>query len=194
MAESDDLERLLPKCWPKLVRRALVLACSMLKAAFDIEVGRRLDCSLHHTREHAELEQLRLDSDSDREVLRLISARLRRLDPKRRPHYTKAERLKVLELKALNGWTAAQAAGRMLVDENTIYRWIKELILVGEGRLLAVEPPVNRFPQFVDRIVAQMVTRMNRARSGGDSQDDHVSTLRIVDWRHLLLPMAQGAR
>ena len=50
MAKSDDIARLpLPKCWPKFVRRALVLACSMLKAAFDIEVGRRLDCNLHHT-------------------------------------------------------------------------------------------------------------------------------------------------
>ncbi|MHC5058448.1 MAG: hypothetical protein ACYTKD_27645 [Planctomycetota bacterium] len=46
MAESDDLDRLpLPKCSPKFVRRALVLACSMLKAAFDIEVGRRLHCN-----------------------------------------------------------------------------------------------------------------------------------------------------
>ena len=156
MAESDDLEGFLPKCWPKFVRRALVLACSMLKAAFDIEVGRRLDCSLHHTREHAAHERLRLDSDSDREVLRLVSARLGRLDARKRPHYTKRERLRILELKTLNGWTAAQAAGRMLVDENTIYRWIKELIQAGEERLLAVEPPVNRFPQFVDRIAAQM--------------------------------------
>lgn len=157
MAESDDLERLLPKCWPKFVRRALVLACSMLKAALDIEVGRRLDCNLHHTREHAAHQRLRLDHATEREILRLVHSRFGRLAPRKRTYYTKVERLRILELKALNGWTAAETADRMLVYENTIYRWIKELIQVGEGRLLAVEPPVNKFPQFVDRIVAQMV-------------------------------------
>ncbi len=89
MAESAYPDRLpLPKSWPDLVKRTLVLVNSLLKVSFDIELGRRLDCASHHAREHAEHERLRLDSDSDREVLRLISARLGRLDPKKRPHYT----------------------------------------------------------------------------------------------------------
>jgi len=88
MAESEDLDGLpLPKCWPKFVRRALVLACSMLKAAFDIEVGRRLDCNLHHTREHAAHQRLRLDYSTECEVLRLIRSRFQRLAPRKRPHY-----------------------------------------------------------------------------------------------------------
>ncbi|MHC5058773.1 MAG: hypothetical protein ACYTKD_29290, partial [Planctomycetota bacterium] len=31
---------------------------------------------------------------------------------------------------------------------------------VGEEKLLAVEPPVNRFPEFVDRIVARMAVAL----------------------------------
>ena len=47
MAKPDDLDRLpLPKSWPKLARRALVLVNSMLKVSLDIELGRRLDCAV----------------------------------------------------------------------------------------------------------------------------------------------------
>ncbi len=68
MAKPDDPDRPpLPKSWPKLAERALVLVNSMLKASFDIELGRRLDRASRHAREHAEHERLRLDSDSDRE-------------------------------------------------------------------------------------------------------------------------------
>ena len=161
MAKSDDIEKLpLPKSWPKLARRALVLVNSMLKVSFDIELGRRLDCAVHHAREHAEHERLRLDSDSDREVLRLVRARFGRMDPRKRTHYTKAERFRILELKAQNGWTAAQAADRFLVDEDTVCRWIKELIQIGEEKLLAIKPPVNKFPDFVDRVVGRMVVAL----------------------------------
>ena len=42
MAKSDNIDRLpLPKSWPKLAERALVLVNSMLKVSFDIELGRR---------------------------------------------------------------------------------------------------------------------------------------------------------
>jgi hypothetical protein len=55
MAKSADPDRLpLPKSWPNLAKRALVLINSLLKASFDIELGRWLDCASHHAREHAE--------------------------------------------------------------------------------------------------------------------------------------------
>jgi len=150
----------LPSGWPELARQALLLVNSMLKAAFDIELGRRLDCASRHAREHAEIERLRLDRHSDREVLRLLRARFSRLDPQRRTQYTRAERLRILELKALNGWTAAKTADFFLLDDGTVSRWQKELVEVGKETLLAVEPPVNRFPEFVDRIVARMAVAL----------------------------------
>jgi transposase InsO family protein len=161
MNESDDLATLsLPKDWPKLVKRALILVCSMLKAAFDIEVGQRLDCTLHHSREHAAHQRLRLDHSTDHEMLRLIHARFARLDSNKRTHYTRPERLRILELKALNGWNAAETAERFLVDEDTVCRWVRELAQFGEEKLLAVEPPVNKLPQFVDRVVAQVAVAL----------------------------------
>jgi putative transposase len=161
MAKSDDIARLpLPRGWPKQAKRVLVLVNSLLKVSFDIELGRRLDRASHHAREHAKHERLRLDSDSDRELLRLVSARLGRLDPNRRPHYTKSERFRILELKAINGWSAAQTARRFILDEKTVCRWMKELAEVGEEKLLAMQPPVNKFPKLVDRIIARMVVQV----------------------------------
>jgi transposase InsO family protein len=161
MTDSDDTHKPpLPKSWPDLAKQALVLVHSMLKAAFDIELGRRLDCAFRHAREHAELERLRLDGDSDREVLRLLRARFGRMAPRKRTHFSRAERLRILELKALNGWTAAKTADVFLVDDETISRWMKELAEVGEEKLLAVGPPVNKFPEFVDRIVARMAVAL----------------------------------
>jgi len=161
MAKSDDIARMpLPKGWPRLAKRVLVLVNSLLKVSFDIELGCRLDCASHHAREHAENERLRLHSDSNREELRLISARLGRLDPNRRPHYTKSERFRILELKAINGWSAAQTARRFVLDEKTVCRWMRELAEVGEEKLLAIQPPVNKFPKLVDRIIARMVIQI----------------------------------
>jgi hypothetical protein len=103
MQGFDDPDRLpLLKSWPRLAKRALLVVNSMLKVSFDIELGRRLDCATYHAREHAAHERLRLDSDSNREVFRLVHARFGRMDPKKRTLYTRAERFRILELKALN--------------------------------------------------------------------------------------------
>ncbi|MHC4202175.1 MAG: hypothetical protein ACYSU0_19460 [Planctomycetota bacterium] len=87
MAESDGLDRLpLPKSWPELAKRALVLVNSMLKASFDIELGRRVDCASRHAREHAEHEGLFLITipfslDRMREEVRLIVEHYSRFRP-----------------------------------------------------------------------------------------------------------------
>ena len=161
MAEPDDLDRLpLPKSWPRLAKRSLVLVNSMLKVSFDIELGRRLDCATYHAREHAEHERLRLDGDSDREVLRLVRARFGRLDPRKRTRYTKAERLRILELRALNGWTIARTPQRFLVDEKTVCRWMKELAEVGEEKLLATVIDLSSVPSDVRPTVAAQIGRL----------------------------------
>lgn len=101
MAECDDLSKLpLPKGWPKAVERALVSVSSILKAAFDIELGRRADCLARDARAQAEHKRLRMDCATDREVLQLLRARFGRMNPRKRPQYTKPQRLRILELKA----------------------------------------------------------------------------------------------
>ncbi len=157
MPDTCDLDKLpLPKNWPGLAKKAVCTALSLLKAAFDIELGRRLDCVARQAREHADHERLRLDGSTDRGALRLLRARFGRLDPRKRTYYTKPERFRILELKALNGWSAVQTAERFLIDDETVCRWAKELADQGKEQLLAVEPPVNKFPDFVDRIIVHM--------------------------------------
>ena len=60
MAYTNEVVSLpLPKGWPTFIKHALVLVNSLLKASFDIEIGRRFDCACHDAREHAVHERLR---------------------------------------------------------------------------------------------------------------------------------------
>jgi len=150
----------LPRNWPRFVNRALVYVCSLLKVALDSELGRRMDSPLYPTREGAEIDRLTQELHTEREVNRLLTARYARMRPCARAHYRKPERLHILELRALNGWTASRTAEIFLVDEGTVLRWAKELRELGRDRYLEATPPVNRFPAFVDRIVANIAVAM----------------------------------
>jgi len=128
---------------------------SMLRAAFDIEVGRRLDGSVPASRDAAELARLRAENDILREELRLLRSRFGRLKGPNRPRYTGPERLEILELKARCGWTARETVRRFLLDEETVTEWMSKVREEGEDALLRAEPPVNKFPDLVDRIIAR---------------------------------------
>ena len=45
-----------------------------------------------------------------REELRIKDARMARIDPQKRPHYPAVERMAILELKAVRGWSLSQTA------------------------------------------------------------------------------------
>jgi transposase InsO family protein len=79
-----------------------------------------------------------------------------RIPGARRPHYTPEERLQILTLRALHGWTAAETARRFLVTDATIAEWMHRLDEDGADALVQVRGPVNRFPEFVREIVRQL--------------------------------------
>ena len=90
-----------------------------------------------------------------REELRIKDARLARIAPAHRPHYSATERLAILVLKAARGWNADQAANVFFVSELTITNWLKRLDEPGSG-LVALREPVNRFPDFIRQVVQQL--------------------------------------
>lgn len=150
----------LPGNWPEFVNRVLVYVCSLLKVALDTELGRRMDSAIYPAREQAEIDRLTQELQTEREVNRLLTSRYARMRPSKRAHYRKPERLRILELRALNGWTAARTAEIFLVDEGTVLRWAKELRELGRDRYLEAAPPVNKFPAFVDRVVEKIAVAM----------------------------------
>jgi len=91
-----------------------------------------------------------------REELRIKDARMERVPPRHRPHYSAIERLAILELRAARGWSASQTTERFFVTEATIASWMMRLDEHGSSALVRTPEPVNRFPDFVAYIVRRL--------------------------------------
>ena len=91
-----------------------------------------------------------------KEELALKDARRSRLSPRRRPHYTPVERMRILQLRAARGWSCEQRAEAMMLDEQTLKPWMRRIDEGGESALVRITEPVNRFPDFVRYLVRQL--------------------------------------
>src|ERR1700732_5414956 len=73
-----------------------------------------------------------------RDEIRIKDARLARIPAVRRPHYPPTERLAILELRALRGWSLAQTSRAPIAS------WFTRLDEHGPTALLRTSVPVNK--------------------------------------------------
>ena len=130
---------------PRRTRSAILHALSLARIAL-IAVTDRIAASVRLEQEVALL----------REELRIKDTRMERVPPRRRPHYPAVERLAILELRAVRGWSAAQTAERFFVTEATVASWMMRLDEDGPTALVRTPEPVNRFPDLVAHIVRRL--------------------------------------
>jgi transposase InsO family protein len=64
--------------------------------------------------------------------------------------------MRILQLKAARGWSREQAARAFLIDEQTLRSWLRRVDEEGEGALVRISEPVNKFPDFVRYLVKQL--------------------------------------
>jgi hypothetical protein len=64
--------------------------------------------------------------------------------------------LRILQLKAARGWTSSQTAKAFLLNEHTVFSWLRRVDEQGEYALIQMTEPVNKFPDFVRYIVRQL--------------------------------------
>ncbi len=151
MAAIDDIP--LPRGWTKTVRssvlHAISVACAALSRAWSTAATSR-QCT---TRLRAELDRAQTEIALLNEELAIKDTRLGRVRPRRRPHYTPTDRMRILQLKAARGWSSSQAARVFAVTEDTITSWLKRIDEEGEHALVQVSEPVNRFPAYVGYLV-----------------------------------------
>lgn len=91
-----------------------------------------------------------------RQELRIKDARMKRISPRRRPHYPPVGRLAILELRATRGWSLAETARHLLVTPLAVTSWNRRLDDGGPDALVQVREPVNRFPEFVSYLVRRL--------------------------------------
>jgi transposase-like protein len=88
--------------------------------------------------------------------LEIKDGRWGRLPSRRRPHFTPIQRMRILQIKASRGWSCEQAARAFMIDEQTMRSWLQRVDEEGEGALIQISEPVNKFPDFVRYLVKQL--------------------------------------
>jgi len=140
---DNDLSTALPRDWTESIRSAvlnivvLVRIATLAAREFLIQEGDVV---------HAKLFRLEGEVAMLREELRINGTRIGRIDPHRRPQYPPIERMAILELRAMRGWSKAETARRFFVSDHTIRSWLRR---ADDDTLLQTRTPVNRFPDVV---------------------------------------------
>jgi len=122
MCDELDFDVPLPRGWGDSVRSSvlnivvLVRIATLAAREFLMREGDLL---------HAKLFRLESEVAMLREELRIAGARMRRVDPRRRPQYLPVERMAILELRAMRGWSKTETARRFFVSDDTIRSWLR---------------------------------------------------------------------
>jgi transposase InsO family protein len=107
-----------------------------------------------------ELQETRMLLREARERAEILSARIGRVEPRRRRRYTPPLRFRILEHMKTYLLSVEETARRFLVSPQTIYNWLGELRRQPDtatiGSIVRPVPPVRTFSRAVRRLVQQM--------------------------------------
>ncbi len=135
----------LPKDWSATVKSAILHVFSLARMTFTAAAG----CS------RSRAESLEFEVAMLREDVRIKDVRFARANAHKRLQYDGVERLAILELRSIRGWSVAATAKRMLVSEGTISSWLKRR---DDNEFVSLLEPVNKFPDFVRYLVQRFKT------------------------------------
>lgn len=144
-----------PRGWNKSVRASVLHAIALANSIW-LQMAASRRSNRRGANALGESSQFRREIELLREELRIKDARLARIVPHRRPHYTPVERLAILELKAARGWSMVQTAKTFLVAEPTVVSWSERLDVTGPTALVRTSAPVNKFPELVGYLVRRL--------------------------------------
>ena len=141
---EGEIESLpLPKDWAESVRHAVLNVVGIVRLA--MLSGRGLLIQEGDVAQ-AQIHRLETEVALLLDELRIVTARMNRIDPQRRPRYPPIERMAILELRAMRGWSKAETARCFCLTTDTIRAWLRR---ADDDSLLQTTSPVNRFPDFV---------------------------------------------
>ena len=110
----------LPKHWQRSVQAAMVHVIALAHYAMIYTRSWAADSRNARVRLQANVDRLEQEVALQHEEQRIKDARVARIPPHRRPHFSPTERLAILELRAARGWSLAQTADRFAVTTATI--------------------------------------------------------------------------
>jgi len=150
--EPDELPAIpLPKGWSELTLQAVLHVITLARIVILNAANWPSDkeCDGLHLR--VENDRLRAEVNLLKQELSIKDARFARLDPRKRPDFLPTERLEILALKAIRGWSNEQIAQCFQLSERSIRRWLHG---VEEGDdIVQLPESVNRYPDYVRVII-----------------------------------------
>jgi hypothetical protein len=100
----------LPKRWPMRVKLAVLHVLALVRVQLAMLRAKATEETRTFLRQDARAARLEVVLAESA----VLKRRLESIDPRRRPHYSPEDRLKILELRAAQGWTLEQREGRHL--------------------------------------------------------------------------------
>lgn len=146
----------LPAAWPRRARSAVIHAMSLAAAALTATRGWAATHVSSGVRLRSEIERLRQEVALLQEEMRLKDGRMARVPGHARPHYPPIDRLAILELRAVRGWSLRQTADRFLLSPATVSHWSSRLGDEGPDALVRSPVPMNKYPDFVAHTVQRL--------------------------------------
>ncbi len=146
----------LPKSWPQSVKTAVLHVIALAHVAIVHSRSIVVNSPNARMRLAGDLQGAFDEISLLEEELRIKDARMTMIDPHRRPHYRRTERMAILELKAARGWSQSETSRRFLVKPTTIASWLKRIDEPGPTPLVQVREPVNKFPDLVRYLVRRI--------------------------------------
>jgi len=146
----------LPAAWPTHVRSAVIHTMSLAAAALTATRGWAAKHASSRVRLQAENERLTQELALANEELRLKDARMFRMPTRQRPHFAPVDRLAILELRAVRGWSMEQTAERFQLSPLTVTNWMRRLNERGPRALIQSPAPLNKYPNYITHIVQQL--------------------------------------
>ena len=157
-----------PKHWARSIQTALVHVMSLAHYALVHTRSWAANSGNDRVRLSARSDQLDHEIRLLREEIRIKDARVARIPALRRPHYQPTERLAILELRALRGWSLAQTAKVFYVTPVTVASWDARLDEEGPNALLRTSVPVNKYPDFIRYLGATPASALSSPGQGED--------------------------
>jgi len=147
----------LPKSWTKCVKSTVLQVISLAQftlARAQAEAIDNRDANPFQNRLACLEQQVTLLRDE----IRIKDQRMRRIAAERRPHYKPIERLEILELRTMRGWSLRQTASAFLLSPTTFAASMKRSDEEGPHALPELREPVNKFPEFIHYTVKRFKT------------------------------------
>ena len=150
--DSKPPKLYLPKGWPLIATESILHVIAMARLTILQASAWPSDCEGLGLR--AENARLEMENALLRQEVDIKDARMNRIPPHKRPHYTSSERLSILGIKATRGLSNVKLAKRFNVADATIQNWFRRM---REGDdLVSMPEKVTKYPDYLRFIVQQL--------------------------------------